>query len=215
MKSALSQQHSNIHEEKTNVQVDPEPSSDQPQLPFEERVEKLVALLGSQPDVPLAARTLSREEVHTKEYKKLRTLHHDPKEQQRKRIRELINNLLDTPEELAKSVISGTVDVSKQVVIDFKDSAAYIVSTQTAKDIGQSLSSDLNGIKWHITTTEWYKKLFTQTKWAIIKGANSLARVALPQYNFMVPEMAEKAEDVKRKLHYIFDTAKQRIFKKK
>ncbi len=154
MKSALSQQHSNIHEEKTNVQVDPEPSSDQPQLPFEERVEKLVALLGSQPDVPLAARTLSREEVHTKEYKKLRTLHHDPKEQQRKRIRELINNLLDTPEELAKSVISGTVDVSKQVVTDFKDSATYIVSTQTAKDIGQSLSSDLNGIKWHITTTE-------------------------------------------------------------
>ncbi len=215
MKPALSQQHSNIHEEKTNVQVDPEPSSNQPELPFDERVEKLVALLASQPDVPLAARTLSREEIYTPEYKKLRTLHHDPKEQQRKRMRELINNLLDTPEEFAKSVISGTVDVSKQVVTDFKDSAAYIVSTQTAKDIGQSLSSDLNGIKWHITTTEWYKKLFTQTKWAIIKGANSLARVALPQYNFMVPEMAEKAEDVKRKLHYIFDTAKQRIFKKK
>ncbi len=154
MKPALSQQHSNIHEEKTNVQVDPEPSSNQPELPFDERVEKLVALLASQPDVPLAARTLSREEIYTPEYKKLRTLHHDPKEQQRKRMRELINNLLDTPEEFAKSVISGTVDVSKQVVIDFKDSAAYIVSTQTAKDIGQSLSSDLNGIKWHITTTE-------------------------------------------------------------
>jgi hypothetical protein len=204
-----------IHEpeEKTELQNDPEPSSNT--LPFEQRVEKLIVSLKDYHDIPAEQRAYTKEDIFSPEYRKLLAAHQDPKLQEKQRRVDLLNNLLYVPEELSKGIVIKVVDISQKTATEISEILSIVWNTQFAKNVRSSVSSDVKDFVRHVSTAEWYKQMSAKAKSTIVQWAHSLVNVTLPQYNIMVPELADKAQEIKYILQHIFIAAKQHIFSKK